>query len=419
MSCIFPECKVTAGFNFKTEKIPKYCTKHKLEGMIDVKHKTCEYEGCKVLSNYNYEGERKAKYCVTHKLEGMIDVQNKPCEYEGCKIQPVYNFETERKGKYCVAHKLEGMVDIRSKKCAYEGCKIKPVYNYEGERKAKYCVTHKLEDMIDIRNKTCEYEGCKIRPAYNFEGERKGKYCVTHKLEDMIDIRNKTCEYEGCKIRPVYNYEGENKGKYCVTHKLEGMINIKDKKCKTHLCNTIVTKKYEGYCLFCYINTFPDKPVSRNFKTKEKTVVDFVLENFGSLSITTDKRVEGGCSKRRPDILINLGHRIIIIEIDENQHMDYDCSCENKRIMELYQDLDYRSIIFIRFNPDDYINEKGENIKSCWSPNGNGILRISKNKQKEWNLRLESLKNQIIYWNENESFKAIEIIHLYYDVNMS
>ena len=45
-----------------------------------------------------------------------------------------------------------------------------------------------------------------------------------------------------------------------------------------------------------------------------------------------------------------------IVEIDENQHIEYDCSCENKRIMELSQDVGHRPIIFIRFNPDDYLN---------------------------------------------------------------
>jgi hypothetical protein len=34
-----------------------------------------------------------------------------------------------------------------------------------------------------------------------------------------------------------------------------------------------------------------------------------------------------------------MGSHIIIVEIDENKHTDYDCSCENKRLMELSKDL--------------------------------------------------------------------------------
>ncbi len=44
------------------------------------------------------------------------------------------------------------------------------------------------------------------------------------------------------------------------------MINVISKICKTPLCYTHVQDKYEGYC---FIHTFPDKPVSRNYKTIE------------------------------------------------------------------------------------------------------------------------------------------------------
>jgi hypothetical protein len=66
----------------------------------------------------------------------------------------------------------------------------------------------------------------------------------------------------------------------------------------------------------------------------------------------------------RPDLLLDFGDFILIIEVDENQHID-DISCENKRTMEISRDLGHRNIVFIRFNPDDYMigNEK---ITSCW-----------------------------------------------------
>ena len=47
--------------------------------------------------------------------------------------------------------------------------------------------------------------------------------------------------------------------------------------------------------------------------------------------------------------------QIIIVEIDEYQHENITYSCENKRIMEISQDLGHRPIIFIRFNPDEYL----------------------------------------------------------------
>ncbi len=34
--------------------------------------------------------------------------------------------------------------------------------------------------------------------------------------------------------------------------------------------------------------------------------------------------VEGGCSKRRSDLHLDMGSRIVIVEVDENSHDVYD-----------------------------------------------------------------------------------------------
>lgn len=65
--------------------------------------------------------------------------------------------------------------------------------------------------------------------------------------------------------------------------------------------------------------------------------------------------------------------------------------------MEISQDLNFRPVIFIRFNPDDYIKNKS-NVHSCWSINTKGLCVIKKNKQQEWNNRLNTLKTKISYW---------------------
>ncbi len=84
-----------------------------------------------------------------------------------------------------------------------------------------------------------------------------------------------------------------------------------------------------------------------------------------------------------------MGSHIIRVEVDENAHTDYDCSCENKRLMELSQDLNHRPIVFIRFNPDDYIDENGKKIKSCWRINKhNGLIVIDQKRINEWNKRI-------------------------------
>ena len=412
--CIYEGCKKNGSYNVDGENKGLYCLSHRLEGMVNVKRPVCIQEGCKKQPLYNYKGEKRV-YCITHKLEGMINVVSPTCIYEGCTKQPVFNNKGEKKILYCALHKLDGMVDVKNPKCVYEGCNVKPIYNTEGNKKALYCASHRLEGMINVISTTCIYPNCSTIPYYNYAG-KKTLYCVSHKLPGMIDVKHSTCIYNGCCTRPSYNIEGEPRALYCSIHKRDGMIDVQNPICKSVLCYTRVKGKYDGYCLFCYIHLFPDKQVSRNYKTKEYSVVEHIKLKFPELSWVSDRVISGGCSKRRPDLLLDLGYQIIIIEVDENQHDSYDCSCENKRIMQLSQDLGHRPIIFIRFNPDDYTNN-GVNISSCWGLNNQGICTVKKSKKEEWTRRLNTLAEHTNYWihPENKTNKTIEVIQLFYD----
>lgn len=416
--CLFEGCEKRACFNYEGEIKALYCGEHALNGMLNIKNKKCKYENCNVYPSFNYNGEKNGIYCSTHRLDNMINVKDKICKYPNCKIQSTFNFETEKSPMYCYTHKINNMIDVkhRSRLCIYDNCKKKSYYNYENEMKPMYCSIHKLDGMINLNDPNCIYPNCKIKPLYNNENEKKAIYCFIHKLENMIDVKHRTCIYQNCKTRANFNFQGEKSPLYCNIHKIDGMLNIRNKMCKTPLCPTQVSSKYDGYCLFCYINTYPDKPVSRNYKTKEYSVVEYVKTNFSHLTWISDKTIQDGCSKRRPDLFLDMGYQIIIIEIDENQHIDYDCSCENKRIMELSQDVGHRPIIFIRFNPDDYTNQD-KKISSCWGVNKNGICVIKKTKKKEWDERLNSLKEQIHYWTDpnNKTDKTIEVVQLFYD----
>jgi hypothetical protein len=190
------------------------------------------------------------------------------------------------------------------------------------------------------------------------------------------------------------------------------MIDITHPKCKIPLCDIRANIKYNGYCFRCFIHTFPDNEISRNYKTKEITVVNYIKSKFSKLSWYSDKKIYDSCSNKRPDLFLDLGYQVIIVEVDENQHNGYNC--ENKRLMELSQDIDHRPMVFIRFNPDSYINENNIKINSCWKPNNLGILVINDND--EWKTRLHKLKKEINYWLKNNTTKTIHLIELFYDI---
>jgi hypothetical protein len=297
--------------------------------------------------------------------------------------------------------------------CIHTACKTRPVFNFEGETNAIYCSKHKKDGMINIKNKTCLE--CKKQPVFNFEGETNAIYCSKHKKDGMINVKDKTCLE--CKTRPAFNFEGEKNAIYCSKHKKDGMINVKDKTCINSHCLILVANyKYDGYCLVCYINDPKnrDKPIIRNYKTKERLVADFIKTTFLQYNWIFDKIIQNGCSNKRPDILLDMEEYVILIEIDENRHNLYDCSCENKRVMEISQDLGHRPIVLIRFNPDKYTNQDNILIKSCFHKDAFGLMLLNNSMEKEWNHRLEILKQQVEYWTNNQPDRTITPIELFY-----
>jgi hypothetical protein len=416
--CIELSCLKQACYNYKDKSNGIYCNTHKKDNMIDIINKKCKENNCIITATFNYENEMGGLYCSKHKKDNMINIKSKKCKELNCKIRPTFNYEGMKTALYCAKHKKENMINVKDKKCREINCNIIPHYNFEDEINAIYCNLHKKDNMINIKSKKCKELHCKIRPTFNYEGMKIALYCAKHKKENMVDVKNKICIESRCFKHPNYNYDNNIIPLYCNIHKKLGMINIITPKCKTPFCQIISNTKYEGYCLNCFIHLFPDKPNTRNYKTKEKATTDYILEQFPDFTWIVDKMIQDGCSRKRPDLLLDLGYQVIIVEVDENQHESYDCSCENKRLMLLSQDVGHRPIVFIRFNPDEY-NAKNEKVTSCWTVNKLGICTVKKTKEKEWSQRLEALKNQVEYWMnpENKLEKTIEIIQLFYDYN--
>ncbi len=328
------------------------------------------------------------------------------CLNKDCKTEPSYNYKNEKIPLYCNLHKLINMIDVINKKCLNEFCETRPGYNYENERIGLYCVLHKLDNMIDVKNKRCLNEFCDKIPTFNYENEKNPLYCSLHKLDNMVDVVSKRCLNKNCKTQATYNYENETKRLYCKLHKLDNMIDIASKRCLNENCDTQIKLKYKGYCLNCFIHKYPNEPVSRNYKIKEKYFTDLLKEIYTDFIIVENKSVS--CSLRKPDAYLELETHTIIIEIDENQHKSYDTSCDNKRTMELFQDFGNRPIVFIRFNPDKY-NE----FISCFKLLRNGIITL--NEKSNYKYRIDLLKECIEYNIKNIPYKEISIKYICYD----
>ena len=79
------------------------------------------------------------------------------------------------------------------------------------------------------------------------------------------------------------------------------------------------------------------------------------------------------------------------------------------------QDMGFRPLIVIRFNPDEYTDHTGKKVTSCWGVDKNGNIRIKPSKRIEYNMRLDKLKTTIEYWLEHVPEKEVTEIKLFYD----
>lgn len=217
--------------------------------------------------------------------------KQKRCVVDGCLNQT-------RKGGVCVTH---GAIVQR---CSMNGC-MKQSQN--GGR----CISH------GAKAPKCSVNGC-IKQSQN------GGVCISH------GAKTPKCTHPGC------NYERRKDG-------LCGYHHPTHKKCincqfyqvaiKGSMCSTCA-----GY-----------RQHSEEFKLRE-----MINLWFQDLKITHDKIIEGSCLRYRPDFFIEApkGH-ILIIEVDENHHKDYDINCEIVRMFNIQQAI-MTPIVFVRYNPDAY-----------------------------------------------------------------
>jgi len=375
------------------------------------KFRMCMFHNCNKQATYGFEGSKKRLLCKDHKLSEMVDVAHPKCII--CKKKrPNFGIE-DKKPTHCKNCKEEEMKDVKNKKCLV--CKkVQPVFNHPGSTNASHCFTCKLPGMVDVLNKLCPCN--EKQRSCNYPGENKPIYCNSCKLPGMVNLYVKMC-ITCNEVEAKFNNEGEKDGKYCHKCKETDMIDVVNLICKTPLCSTRrnPNQEYEGFCVRCFINIFPDKKISRIYRLKEQHVKDFVELHFKQYKPIYDKRIPGGTSQRRPDILIRFKDFIIIIEIDENSHKSYEKYCEVVRINELFTDLKDLPIIFIRFNPDDYRNESNEKINGCFTYNRTLEMPYVCDKR-ELELRLDILKQTIEKYIES-GVKETTIEYLFYDRN--
>lgn len=265
---------------------------------------------------------------------------------------------------------------------------------------------------VNLKKDRCE---CQIALAsFGYETNMKARWCKECKPSDAVDVMTRPSCICGKPKR--FGLRNSTKAEWCYdcSPKDGSAIYIGKKYCLTSLCYTRADNPlYRGYCVRCFVYTFPDEPITRNYKTKESLAVAKIKEvtsEYSHLVVTFDK-VLGGCSRRRPDIFIDCLTHVIVMEHDENGHRDREC--EEKRILEIFQDAGNRPLVALRMNPDSYRDNSGVRVPSCFTVNASGSLKFAN--EDDWNQRMNAWCDRLRFHLQNIPSKEITMEFLFYD----
>jgi hypothetical protein len=233
-------------------------------------------------------------------------------------------------------------------------CYTIPNYGELNTKTRLYCSDHAPEGYINVVSKKCLAPGCHRLSSYGPSGTKTREFCKSHKPTGYIDVAHKLCANKECGIRAGFNMPGYSP-EYCAKHKKEGMVKnptkIKADKNTCPFCETEIHYNAK-YCESC--KQYQKTNVTKKTHAKELEIKVLLEEN--EIKFIHDKVVESKCSRRRPDFQIPTKWGMIILEVDEFQHIrtSYTCECELTRMKQIYMDCGVKNLLFIRYNPDAY-----------------------------------------------------------------
>lgn len=381
-------CKVKCPcFNFERGK-PLYCKKcsENFPGMVDVRNRKCEFkengEKCTKQPSYGFPGDNRATRCFEHRLEGSEDIRSKKCKHPLCGKQPIYNLPGKRGAEYCWDHKTLEMEVVWYRRC--QKCHQKSAsFNFPGQKCPIRCTDCKEGGMENVVSPRCLADGCTKKRQYNIEGEPP-MWCAVHAKAGMISLITR-CQ---CGTMATYGYLGKQP-EACARCRKRRMVFKPRKRCeecqkdfamygpsvykRVHCsmcrieesdrefvnqrciqCNEIDVVSNEGLCYTC-------DPVNFYiFRKARELEVKAWLDANGLQDHIYDRTLDGGeCTKQRPDFIFECVTHKLILEVDEDQHRDYEPGCDYTRMCNIAQ-ANGMPTIFIRYNPDGYRDASGK-----------------------------------------------------------
>lgn len=397
-------CGKVPLFGNPKDKSPSCCASCRTSNMINIKTKMCT---CGKVPSFGNPTDKNPTCCSKCRLVTMINLVGGKCK---CKKKAAkYGLPNSKVAEYCNLCKSQGMIILKAKKC---NCGLsQPSFGLSTDKKATCCAKCKLSSMINLKQTKCNCG--RAAPCFGLKGDKNPTCCVKCKVQTMINLNKVFCKCGSAQA--YFGFKTDNKGSCCSSCRVEGMIDIVSPKCPGLInyegkgkldCpyNHRQNKTYDNFCTKCFEQNFPEDPrtalICKN--SKELEVKRFLSKNFTQfIHDTTLWTGQRDCTcRRRIDFRWLIGNTLLCVEVDERQHKSRDQNDEDLRYDDLMM-LHGGKFIFIRYNPDIYIDKNG------------------KRKNPEIATRLASLKSSILHSiqriQEEKNTELLEIQSLFFD----
>jgi hypothetical protein len=430
----------------------KLAAKAAPKAVVVFKTARCQIVGCTSHATHLHKvfTVRTATHCKEHAQPKKLFFQycNRLCEVETCRFRASFAPTRQDKAVRCAKHKLESDVNREKKPCTV--CKnTKPNFGPPGKKGAVRCGDCRIEGDVDLNNDKCiECEKHQVSAIIKGREDEGMIYCLTCAAKLGLEYANGrvphciTCKTAVARFGTVGGRPRD--AMYCGQCRNPSIhFDLVHDMCEECEVTRPLLRNGRWLCLRCCIHVFPDFKVSRNYKTKQTAVEQFLAKRFSDkLTMIFDRQVTrivpetsasagaGGTmveevpcksSGSKPDVLIDMGEWVVVVEVDENQHKQesYEASCENKRVMQIFDDAGRRPIVFVRFNPDNYVDASGNKVRSPWTDDrrikSGGVPHVSAKNQAHWNARLEALASRIEHAVSVRPIKEVTFEYLYFD----
>lgn len=329
------------------------------------------------------------------------------CRKKGCTVSASFAFLQGAVPHFCAAHKLEGMTSTKKKRCQYQDCSTTPSFALMSDTLTRYCATHRQPGMTNQIANICKHPACGKYATFSLQGKSPFHFCGPHKQPGMEAAHNKVCRHTGCNVQASFASLEEPTSRFCRSHMQNGMTYKKRSDNHTPCPLSVhatrrseerqqqlspISPKYKEHCVMTHIRrTFASEVQHMRFNSPIKLASKHNMRGF------------------RPDLYWDLITHGLIVEVDEYQHGRYNIAAQLKRTTQLQVDAQ-KPVVFLRFNPDGYIDSNDVWQHTCFSRTG-----VDETKETLWRQRLTILCKHMIACQAVVPLKPVTVLKLFFN----